>query len=47
MISRFLLWLVMDSSIRLGRLAPWVFGLAIGRWPHKVSEDESPPAGGR
>jgi hypothetical protein len=34
--SRFLLWLVMDSKIKLGPLAPWLFGLAIGRWPHRV-----------
>lgn len=34
MISRFLFWLVVDSPVRLGALAPWVFGLAIGRWPH-------------
>lgn len=33
---RFLFWLVMDSTIKLGPLAPWVFGLAIGRWPHRV-----------
>jgi hypothetical protein len=24
------------------RMAPWVFGLAIGRWPHRVREDELP-----
>jgi len=35
---RFLLWLVMDSKIKTGRLAPYLFGLAIGRWPHKVKE---------
>lgn len=37
---RFLLWLVLDSNIKLGRLAPYVFGLAMGRWPHEVSEKE-------
>ncbi len=40
MISRFLSWLVMESPIPLGPLAPWVFGLAIGGWPHRVEEDE-------
>lgn len=34
--SRFLLWLVMDSTIKLGPLAPWIFGLAVRRWPRKV-----------
>lgn len=38
MVSKFLLWLVMDSNIKLGRLAPYVFGLVIGRFPHKVGE---------
>jgi hypothetical protein len=33
---RFLFWLVLDSGVRLGRLAPWVFGLAMGRWPRRV-----------
>ena len=23
------------------RMAPWVFGLAIGRWPHRVRQEES------
>ena len=32
---RFLFWLVVDSPIRLGPLAPWVFGLAIGKMPKK------------
>ena len=35
--KHFLLWLVMDSGIPLGRFAPWVFGLAIGRMPHKTT----------
>ena len=40
--SRFLMWLVMDSGIKLGRLAPWVFGLALGgRRPHKKEEGGS------
>ena len=38
--NRFLLWLVMDSKVRLGRLAPWVFSLAIWRWPYKVRSDK-------
>jgi hypothetical protein len=40
MISRFLFWLVLDSRIPLGRLAPWIFGLAMGRWPHKKKADD-------
>lgn len=31
---RFLLWLVFDGP-PLGRLAPWIFGLAIRRWPRR------------
>ena len=31
--SRFLLWLV--DNVPLGKLAPYVFGLAIGRLPKK------------
>lgn len=38
MISKFLFWMVWDSNIRLGRLAPYVFGLAIGRWPKKYNK---------
>lgn len=30
----FLFWLV--DNVPLGRLAPWVFGLAIGRLPRRV-----------
>jgi len=33
MISRFLWWLVIDSSIPLGPFGPWVFGLALRRMP--------------
>lgn len=42
MISRLFLWLMMDSPRWLVPqcLAPWVFGLAIGGWPHRVEEDE-------
>lgn len=36
--SKFLIWLVMGSNIPLGRLAPYIFGLAIGRRPHKVEK---------
>lgn len=38
LIQRFCMWLVMDSCIRLGRLAPWVFGIGMGRMPHRVDE---------
>lgn len=31
--KRFLIWLIWHVS--LGRLAPWVLGLALGRWPRK------------
>jgi hypothetical protein len=34
--SRFLMWLI--DNVPMGRLAPYVFGLAIGRWPHKVKK---------
>lgn len=34
MMSRFLFWLL--DNVPLGRAAPWVFGLAIGRWPRRV-----------
>lgn len=34
MLSRALMWLV--DNVPLGRAAPYVFGLAIGRWPRKV-----------
>lgn len=36
-LQRFCLWLVCDSSIPLGRLGPWIMGLGLGRWPHKVN----------
>lgn len=35
---RFLLWLVW--RVPLGALAPWVFGLAIRRLPHRAEEGE-------
>lgn len=36
-VSRFLFWLVCDSRIKLpGPLAPWLFGLAIGRRPRRI-----------
>ena len=38
-IQEFLIWLVWDGP-KLGPLAPWVFGLAIGRWPHKVEDKD-------
>lgn len=33
---RLLLWLVFDSGIRLGRAAPYVLGLALGRMPRRL-----------
>jgi hypothetical protein len=38
---RFCLWLVLDSNIRLGILAPYIFGIGIGRMPRKVKKDDS------
>lgn len=38
MLRRFLLWLIFDGPY-LGPLAPWLFGLAIGRRPHEKPED--------
>ncbi len=38
---RFLFWLVLDSNIKLGRLAPWVFGAAMGRRPRIVRSDDN------
>lgn len=35
--QRFCLWLVWDSPIKTGRLAPYIFGLGIGRMPHRVN----------
>ena len=32
----FLFWLVWN--VPLGRLAPWVMGLAVGRLPHKEAK---------
>jgi len=37
-VRRLAMWLVWDSGIRLGRLAPWIFGFAIGRRPRKVKQ---------
>lgn len=36
MCHKFLTWLVLNSGLPLGRLAPWLFGLALGRRPRKV-----------
>lgn len=33
---RFLFWLALD--VPLGPLNPWLFGLAIGRMPHKADD---------
>lgn len=38
MFSRLLFWLVLDSNIQFGRLAPYIFGLAMGRMPHEVKQ---------
>lgn len=32
--SRVLMWLI--DNVPCGRLGPWIFGLAIGRWPRRV-----------
>lgn len=37
--NRFLFWLI--DNIPLGRLAPYVFGLAVGKKPQKVKRGES------
>jgi hypothetical protein len=37
---RLLFWLVLDGPRLPGRLAPWLFGLAIGSKPRKVNRDE-------
>jgi hypothetical protein len=34
--SGFLMWLL--DNVNCGKLTPYIFGLAIGRWPHKVKE---------
>jgi hypothetical protein len=35
-------WLVhIAFNYRLGRLNPYILGLAIGRWPHKRREGDS------
>jgi len=39
----FLVWLVFN--VPLGRLAPWVLGLALGRKPHQVKYAEDTPRG--
>lgn len=33
---KFLRWLVLDTRIDFGPLAPWLFGLVLGRRPRKV-----------
>jgi hypothetical protein len=41
-IMRFASWVFwdMDGVIPLGPLAPYVFGLTIWRWPHRVEPKE-------
>lgn len=36
LLRQFAMWLVWDGPINLGPLAPWVFGFAMGRMPHRV-----------
>lgn len=36
MFSSFLFWLI--DNVPMGRLAPYVFGLAIGRVPHRKKD---------
>lgn len=36
LLQRFALWLVLDSGIRLGKLAPHVFGFGIGRTGRRI-----------
>lgn len=35
--GRFLMWII--DNVYIGPLAPWVFGLAIGRRPRKVKDE--------
>ncbi len=37
--KRFLIWFVFN--VPLGKSAPWIFGLAMGRMPHKVKNSQS------
>lgn len=37
----FLFWLVCDSRVPLGPLAPWVLGLAFGRRPRRVEKESN------
>lgn len=39
MIGKICSWL-WNSNISLGRLAPYVLGGMIGRWPHKVKSND-------
>lgn len=36
MIRRWLIWYALDCRRCPGWARPWVFGLAIGRWPRRV-----------
>lgn len=36
MLKRFCLWLVMDTEVPLGKLAPYLLGIALGSKPVKV-----------
>lgn len=33
---RFWIWVVFDSGIPLGPLAPYALGLGLGRWPRRA-----------
>ena len=35
---RFLFWLVWN--VPLGKAAPWILGLALGRRPHRIEQSE-------
>ena len=39
-LKRFAAWLFWDTKVPLGRLAPYVLGLSIWRWPRKVKRGE-------
>jgi len=45
-IQKFCLWLVLDRSVKTGRLAPWLVGIGLGRMPHKVHGPEQNEEGG-
>lgn len=38
MIKKIAMWLF--DNVSLGKLTPYVFGLAIGRMPHRINEND-------